>query len=80
MLLGVSKRASNNACRSELGIYPIRADAKVRAIKFYFRTLHQNNKLFPTLSHDVARDEIDDNGNTLKQNWTGKIKQILNKL
>ena len=32
MLLGVSKKAPNNACRFELGLFPLRASAKLRAI------------------------------------------------
>ena len=76
MLLGVSRKASNVACRSELGMFPLRSAAKLRVIKFWIKFMNRRNDA--KLSHNVITDSLTDN--THKTSWTEKIKSLLNKL
>ena len=43
LILGVSKRAVNKACRSEIGSYPIIIEAKTKAVTFWARLLTLEN-------------------------------------
>ena len=75
MLLGVNKNASNNACRCELGRYPIRMKAKMRSFSFWLKFLdpEQSDKLSCKAYHEI---EMNDG----KVFWSQKLKNILNNL
>ena len=74
MLLGVNKRASNNACRSELGLFPLRVNAKLRVVKFWVKFAISNKT---KLSHLTIQDC--NHANT-PCSWSGKTKFIFDKL
>ena len=74
-LLGVNKFCSSNACRSEVGRFPMRTKTKCRAIKYWLKFCepeHQNK-----LSGIAFTDQI---GQDKKELWPSKLKrlQVLN--
>ena len=72
-LLGVNKFCSSNACRSEVGRFPMRTKTKCRAIKYWLKFCepeHQNK-----LSGIAFTDQI---GQDKKELWPSKLKRLLN--
>ena len=72
-LLGVNKFCSSNACRSEVGRFPMRTKTKCRAIKYWLKFCepeHQNK-----LSGIAFTDQI---GQDKKELWSSKLKRLLN--
>ena len=72
-LLGVNKFCSSNACRSEVGRFPMRTKTKCRAIKYWLKFCepeHQNK-----LSGIAFTDQI---GQDKKELWSNKLKRLLN--
>ena len=74
LVLGVGKNASNNACRAELGRYPLYIDAKCRAFNFLTK-LNEPRSGF--LSHDLFLDCLE---NENKTDWLRKIKDTICKV
>ena len=71
-LLGVNKFCSSNACRSEVGRFPMRTKTKCRAIKYWLKFCepeHQNK-----LSGIAFTDQI---GQDKKELWSSKLKRLL---
>ncbi|XP_073251799.1 uncharacterized protein [Porites lutea] len=72
-LLGVNKFCSSNACRSEVGRFPMQTKTKCRAIKYWLKLCepeHQNK-----LSGIAFTDQI---GQDKKELWSSKLKRLLN--
>ena len=72
-ILGVSKRATNKACRAELGRLPILIDIKTQIIKYWFRlqTLDENRLL-----KQAYLDMIETRPSN-KKTWALQIKSLL---
>ena len=71
-LLGVNKFCSSNACRSEVGRFPMRTKTKCRAIKYWLKFCepeHQNK-----LSGIAFTDQI---GQDKKELWSSKLRRLL---
>jgi hypothetical protein len=77
MLLGVGTKATNNACRAELGLFPIRTETTLRSIQAWTRYMNSVEKL--KLSDHAILDSIT-NSIANKNNWAGKIKHTLDRL
>lgn len=74
MLLGVNAKATNNACRSELGIFPLRAEMTLRPLKYWTRYMNAKDR---KLSSCAIKGEFNAQN---KLNWAGKIKVKTDKL
>ena len=70
-ILGVSRRASNKACRGEIGSFPIIIEAKSKAISFWARLLTLDNA---RIAKQAYWDQIIHPTN---RNWAMEIKTML---
>ncbi|XP_048587031.1 uncharacterized protein LOC125570103 [Nematostella vectensis] len=72
-LLGVNRYCSSNACRAELGRFPLRRKAKCRAIKLWLKLSNNNGN-----NEKLSRKAFATISNYENKNfWHRKIKQIL---
>ena len=74
MLLGTSKTALNNACRAELGQFPLYHEAVFRSIKFWIKL---RSKSAPQLACQVYSEMMKTNK---PQIWNNKLKTIVKQL
>ena len=71
MLLGVNKTSSNNACRGELGRYPLTVRAKLRSLSFWLKLTNPDINKLSTNAYNEIKNKDD------KVFWSQKIKTIL---
>ena len=72
-LLGVNEFCSSNACRSEVGRFPVRTKTKCRAIKYWLKFCepeHQNKLSGIAFTGQIGQDK--------KELWSSKLKRLLN--
>ena len=69
MLLGTSKTSVNNACRGELGRYPIGLDSTYKSIKYWTEIITKESNMLSKLSY------IDSLNNVQPGCWAGKRKE-----
>ena len=70
-ILGVSRRATNKACRAEIGSFPIIIEAKSKAISFWARLLTLDN------SRIAKQAYLDQIIHATNSNWAMEIKTLL---
>ena len=75
LLLGTSKLSVNNACRAEMGRFPLCNEAIFRSIKYWTRLTSNDN--VPKLVHLIYLENMD---TTKPENWNNKIKMAIQKL
>ena len=71
-LLGVTARTPNTLVQAELNRYPIIIDAKIRALKYWFKLLTLEDNRLPKQAY---LRELKETSKT--ENWTTKIRHLL---
>ena len=68
-ILGVNRKAINNAVMSELGVYTLEIDTKINMISFYLHTKGTENILLSKSLLEVKK---------LNTNWMKSLNKIVN--
>lgn len=74
MLLGVSKRAVNSACRAELGRFPLIIEVKSRIISFWLRILTLPGNRLSKIAYMEMRP------NEKPKSWALQLKMLLSQI